>query len=121
MSIEECYEQMGGSYKDVLSRIPSEELVKRFLALFLNDKSFNELGSAVKSKDREAAFIASHTLKGVCANLGLSDLCKSVSVLTEVLRPKTENIAPECYTLFEKVTQDYQKTITIISKGLADN
>ena len=43
MTVKECYAQMGADYEEVLGRLGSEALVKRFTLKFLNDKSFSEL------------------------------------------------------------------------------
>ena len=40
MSVEECYEKIGGSYAEVSGRIPGESLVRRFLGKFLSDDSY---------------------------------------------------------------------------------
>ena len=47
MTVEKCYEVMKGNYKDVLSRLMTEERIKKFLIKFLSDPSFSELNSAM--------------------------------------------------------------------------
>lgn len=114
MTIEECYERMGGDYDQVLKRLPSAGLVKKFITKFLDDGSFAELNSAMEQGDRELAFRAAHTLKGVSANLGLERLRRSASELTEMLRPESQTVAPEAAVLLEQVRWDYQLTVDSI-------
>ena len=39
MTIQECYQALEGSYDEVLGRLYSEALVKKFVGMFLADKS----------------------------------------------------------------------------------
>ena len=110
MTIEECYQRMGGDYAQVLGRLSSAGLVKKFIAKFLDDGSFAELEAAMEQGSRELAFRAAHTLKGVSANLGLERLRRSASELTEMLRPVSETIPSEAAVMLEQVRWDYQLT-----------
>lgn len=117
MTIEECYAQLGGDYAQVLQRLPSANLVKKFLAKFPADDSFAQLESAMAQQDRELAFRAAHTLKGVCANLGLERLRSSASDMTELLR--TAAVIPEeAPALMVRVQEDYRITIDAIQTFL---
>lgn len=58
----------------------------------------------------EAAFRAAHTLKGVSANLGFTQLCASASQLTELLRGVTGEIPLDAAERMNQVRQDYQMT-----------
>lgn len=40
MSLKECYDKMGADYEDVLSRLRSEVLVRKFALKFLDDDSY---------------------------------------------------------------------------------
>lgn len=92
MTIQECYQNLGGDYAQVETRLPSVSLVKRFITKFLDDGSFSELCRTMESGQRAEAFRAAHTLKGVCANLCFDRLLASASQLTELLRPETDTI-----------------------------
>ena len=89
MTIKECYEKVGSDYDGVLKRLGSEALVKRFAVKFLNDPSFQELTDGLAAQDGEKAFRAAHTLKGVCLNLGFTELYKTSCALLSC-----ENILP---------------------------
>ena len=116
MTIEECYQEMGGNYVEVSSRLPSLRLIEKFLGKFLEDRSFECLCEEMKAGNRENAFRAAHTLKGVCANLGFSRLLVSAGRLTEELRQERDTIPDTAFTLLEGVCRDYQTTAAAICK-----
>ena len=120
MSMETCYKELGGDYKEMHSRIPSDALIRRFIGSFLNDPSFGALCEGMAAGDRETAFRAVHTLKGVCANLGFEKLRLSASALTEVLRPETGAIPQEAFPLLQEVRKDYEITVAAIQKFMAE-
>lgn len=119
MNIEECYHRLGGDYSQVLLRLPNSNLVKKFITKFLDDGSFAELCRSMEQGDRETAFRASHSLKGVCANLGFEQLRGSASDLTELLRPQADEIPAGAGELLERVRADYQQTVDSIRAFLA--
>ena len=41
MTMRECYEAIGGNYEDVLGRLHSEALIRRFTLKFLEDQSYS--------------------------------------------------------------------------------
>lgn len=113
MTVAECYSKIGGDYENAISRFRSEALIKRFLPMFLNDPSFNELTEALEKGDVQPAFRAAHTLKGVTANLSLTKL-NSVSVeITEMLRAEELLRAKE---YFPNVKEAYDKTLEAIEQ-----
>ena len=118
MTVEECYQAMGGNYAEVTTRIPSPALVEKFLGKFLDDPSFGQLRSELYAGNRAEAFRAAHTLKGVCVNLSFTRLQQSASDLTEVLRPAAETIPAEAFPLMEQVEQDYEATLAAIRQFL---
>lgn len=121
MTMEECYQQLGGNYAEVSARLPSPRLVEKFMGKFREDKSFGMLCAAMKAGDREEAFRAAHTLKGVCANLSFTRLLDSASRLTEVLRPATDAIPAGALALLEEVRRDYEETVRAIQSYTEGN
>lgn len=122
MTIQECYREFGGDFDEVKKRLPSEALIKKFIAKFLDDGSFPDLQTAIQDGSREKAFRATHTLKGVCGNLSLTKLMNSASKLTEMLRPETAAIPEGADVLFEEVRKDYELTVSAIRSFLdSDN
>ena len=86
MTLEAFYAKIGGNSADVLRRLPSEAMVRKFIGKYPADTSWGSLESAINSQDWEAAFRAAHTLKGVAQNLGFQKLYLSSTALTEALR-----------------------------------
>lgn len=114
MTIQECYQSLGGNYAEVQQRLPSDRLIKRFITKFLDDGSYAELSQAMASGQREQAFRAAHTLKGVCANLSFTRLLTSVSALTDLLRQESDAILESAAAALTDVTRDYSQTISAI-------
>lgn len=115
MTIQECYDAIGGNYEDVLKRLRSEALIKKFTLKFLEDKSYPQLKQALVDKNYEDAFRGAHTLKGVCQNLSLDRLYEVSRDLTELLRDRTGK-QPGIPEAMEKVTEVYEATIEEIKK-----
>lgn len=111
MTVSECYEEIGGDYKEIMSRLMNEELVKRFLLMFLKEPCYAELLEGMKKNDYKEAFRASHTLKGVCQNLALTELFQTSSQITEALR---EGDGQEAEKLLPDVEKSYEKTVAAI-------
>ena len=114
MTIEECYQQLGGNFAQVKTRLPSVSLVTKFITKFCDDPSFSELSLAMQEGNRQEAFRAAHTLKGVSGNLSFDRLFDSATRLTELLRPEGDAIPEEALPLFEEVRQDYDLTVSAI-------
>lgn len=118
MTIQECYDEIGGDYAEVLHRLMTPNLVKKFIAKFLDDGSYQHLCDFTAARDRGEAFRAAHTLKGVCQNLGLGDLSRSSGKITELLRAETEEFPEEAVLMLEDVKRDYEKTTLAIRRFL---
>lgn len=111
MTAKECYEKIGGNYDEAIGRLMMDDMVTRFVKMFLNDTSFAELEKAMSIEDYDAAFKAAHTLKGVCQNLSLAGLSKPADEITENLREATRNI-DRAKVLFEEVKKQYEINVT---------
>ena len=111
MDLAALYEQVGGSAGEVLKRIPSEKMLRKFVGKYLADPTFGNLESAVAAQDWKGAFLAAHTLKGVAQNF--DKLQRSASELTEALRgdkPLTD------MALLKKVREDQKELVEAIGK-----
>lgn len=111
MSLQECYSALGGSYEEVLSRLSSERLVKKFALKFLTDPSYDLLVRSMGSEDWPEAFRAAHTIKGVCQNLSFTRLYEVSNRLNEALRGGP---TPEAPGLVEEVKSEYEQTVSAI-------
>ena len=86
MTLEQFYATIGGDYKQTLSRLPSEALVKKFVLKYVDDGTCKELADAIAKQDWTTAFRAAHTLKGIALNLGFDAFYTVSSELTEAMR-----------------------------------
>lgn len=115
MTCKDFYDIVGGDYEDAVNRFMSEENVLHFIPKFLSDESFLLLEKSMAEKDINIAFRAAHTLKGIAQSFAFTDLGKSASELTEVLRKNTFDGAGELYAT---VKSDYVKVINAIKQFL---
>ena len=113
MTLRECYAQFNGDFEGTLGRLCSTKLVERFALKFLADDSYAMLEEAITMGNYNDAFRAAHTLKGVCINLGFTQLYNASDELTEALR---DGAKPEDETLFEKVKNEYHRTIGLLQE-----
>lgn len=113
MNLKDFYTAINGDYDGVIGRMRSEALVKKFIFKFEEDPNFYELKEAFNQGNREDAFRAVHTIKGICQNLGFTTLLKSSSILTQYLRAVLNN---ESVLLMQQVEEDYKKIINAISE-----
>lgn len=114
MTLEAFYNTIGSDYKAALLRMGnSEKMLGRFVRKFTNDKTMSGLTAAFESGDYATAFREAHTLKGLCANLGLDKLQQSSSELTEALRGTAADNAGELLT---KVCADYEMVIDALTQ-----
>ena len=81
--------------------LEDEELYLACLQAVIEDSNFEKLGIALRGKDREQAFDASHTLKGVLLNMGLSPIVSFTEQIVEPLRKGS----------FENVMDSYEELL----------
>lgn len=114
-TLEQAYHELGADYEGVTTRLMGDALVARFVGKFFEDENFAKLGEALAAQDVKAAFMAAHTLKGVCQNLGFDNLYAPSSELTEVLRAGSLEGTDELYA---KVAAEYQKMEEVLKPCL---
>ncbi len=112
MTVRECYRELGADFEGVVSRLVTEERVKKFVLKLPEDDSFARLSTAMAGDDAELAFMGAHTMKGIAMNLGLTGLAETAGALTEELRQGT--ITPDSRSFFKELENRYQETVRII-------
>ena len=115
MTIEECYSIMDGDWEGIKRRLGNEALIAKLSIKFLSSQEYSEIGKAIEERNWEKAFLNAHTLKGVALNLGYNNLARSVSALTELLRPRVLDNPREAEMLYLSVTSDYNRVINAIN------
>lgn len=106
-------DEMGADVPSALDRfINNAELYKKFLRKFPEDKSFPGLMENLSDEKVKDAFYYAHTLKGVAANLGFTNL-------TTVLHPVVEDLRagkPADPAQIEQCRQVYQLIVDVINQ-----
>ena len=112
-SVEKFYMAVGADANEVVTRLGgSAAMVGRFLEKFKEDESFAKLGAALDDGDVENAFREAHTLKGLCANLGIQRLFERAADVTEILR--AENLS-EARRAFPALRTEYEITLEALA------
>jgi HPt (histidine-containing phosphotransfer) domain-containing protein len=92
------------------------KLYAKLLGKFKTDTKLDELDAALAGGDWEKAQAAAHTLKGVAANLSLSELFKqSLELETQI---KAKAVAP---SQFEALKTVFAQTLEEADKVIAQN
>lgn len=115
ISLASFYKNIGGDINEVSKRLFGEANVHRFAKKFIYDNSFTELSNALQDGDFELAYRSAHTLKGVSANLGFSQLYEASSIFTETLRSKDMHDEYLLQEQFGDISREYQLVIDNLS------
>lgn len=115
MTVQEFYDEVGGDYNDIMSRLRTEDRIKKFAGMFTRDGSYNVLVKSIQDGDIEEAFRAAHTMKGMCQNMAFTRLYQSSHEITEILRGKDLEGAQK---MLDVVAKDYHIVISGIGKLL---
>ena len=118
MTLQECYEKIGGDYDEVLARLAQDTRIAKYVVKFLEDPTYQMLCDAMEMSDDRAVFLAIHTLKGVSQNLGFGDLYKASHVMTEAVRG---GVKLQDETLFTAVKDAYFTTMHVIEQFAGEN
>lgn len=103
---------LGVDLDETLERfVGNEDLFFRCLNKFIDDKNYTNMISAMEANDASASFDSAHALKGVSANLGLSNLYNEMKVITEVFRAGSMNYDSEN---FNRIKAFYDEAISTI-------
>ena len=113
MTVQEFYEEVGGDYNDIVTRLKTEDRIIKFAGMFARDESYKTLVEALDAQDVDTAFRAAHTMKGMCQNMAFTRLLRSIQDITELLRAKDLESAKD---MLSKVTEDYNLVIDGINK-----
>lgn len=113
ITLSECYDKMEGNYQDAKIRLRSDRLIDKFLKKFLDDPSFSQFMQAVDEQNAKDAFMALHTLKGICQNLGMGALYECSNELCELFRSGWSDEGASKKAVLSDV---YEKTIHAIKE-----
>lgn len=90
----------------------NEDFYGKCFGKFVNDKSFQAIGDAIKAGDAKAAFAAAHDLKGISANMGITPIYdKVVSIVEEFRAGRIPNDALSVWEEIMALRENMQKII----------
>jgi len=92
------------------------KLYVKLLTKFKDGTNLNELEAAFGDGDLEKAQVQAHTVKGIAANLSLSELFKQILELENQIKARSVNPLQ-----FETVKTVFAETIKEIDKVIAQN
>jgi len=92
------------------------KLFVKLLSKFKEDKNFEGICAFLAEGDMEKAQISAHTLKGLTANLSLTELYKQCVELESQIKARSVN--PQ---QIEKVKTVYEQTLAEVDKVIAQN
>ena len=111
--LEQFYSSVEADAGEIIARLGGmPQLVERFLGKFLSDESFGRLCAALDAGETKNAFREAHTLKGVCANLGIQSLYVKASAVTELLRAEKLDEAKQA---LPELAAEYKRVVELMN------
>jgi HPt (histidine-containing phosphotransfer) domain-containing protein len=123
MTLQELYEQIGGSYEQATKVLRIDKLIDKHIRKFTKNGVVENLIQASEDLDPSQMFETAHAVKGVCGNLGITGLYDLASELSEEFRPGNERTMTddEVRAKVEEVKALYEKTAAGIAEYEAAN
>jgi len=87
MTLQELYAKIDGNYEQAAKIMRMDKLIDKHIRKFGSSGVFESLDEAGKTMDAVQLFEASHAMKGICANLGFTELSAAASEISEEFRP----------------------------------
>ena len=83
MTLRELYQEIGGDYDQAVRVLRMEKLIDKHIRKLTKNGVVDNLLAAEKDMDPTQLFETAHAMKGVCANLGLTNLSGMASEIAE--------------------------------------
>ena len=93
----------------------NESLYARMLRKFLDDSNYDNLVRAIAENSESEALTASHTLKGLCGNLSMTELFR---LFTEQVTLFRANEWEKACAMMPEITENYNKITQTITAWL---
>ncbi len=87
MTLQELYQSINGNYEQALRVLRVEKLMDKHIRKLTKNGVVDALLAAGEGMDPTALFETAHAAKGVCSNLGLTELAAAASEISEEFRP----------------------------------
>ena len=118
MTLEELYREIGGSYERAISVLRVEKLVDKHIRKLPVNGVVDRVIAAKTGMDPTELFESAHAMKGVCGNLGLTELAEAASEIAEEFRPGNPRSIPdsEVAARIDRIAELYERTAAGIGK-----
>jgi len=113
MTLQELYAAIGGDYDKAVQVLRVEKLIDKHIRKLMKNGVVDSLIAAGESMDPTQLFETAHAVKGVCANLGLTELSDAASDIAEEYRPGNERklTDEEVSAKLQEIAAMYQRTV----------
>lgn len=54
MTVQEFYDEVGGDYNEIMSRLRTEDRIRKFAGMFTRDESYKALVQGINDGDRKS-------------------------------------------------------------------
>ena len=118
MTLKELYAEIGGDYDQAMRVLRIDKLLDKHIRKLTQGGVIEKLLEAGEGMDPTALFEAAHAAKGVCGNLGLTNLAAASSEIAEEYRPGNPRkfSDAEVKEKLAKIKEQYAKTAAGIKK-----
>lgn len=111
-AVPALYAITGGDYEGVVGRLRKDDRIAKFVTMFADDPSYENLITNMESRNWDEAFRASHTLKGVARDMGFIAISENASEVCEALRADNPDQAKE---LLPALQEEYTRVAEAIA------
>ena len=113
MTLQELYQEIGGDYEQAQKVLRIDKLIDKHIRKLPENGVVDGLLSAGEGMDPTELFEKAHAMKGVCANLGLTELAQAASDIAEEYRPgNSRSMTDEAVTArLRDIRELYERTV----------
>ena len=118
MTLEELYREIGGSYEQAIGVLRVEKLVDKHIRKLAANGVVDRVIAAKADMAPAELFESAHAMKGMCGNLGLTELAEAAAELAEEFRPGNPRRLSdsEAAARIDRISEIYRRTAAGIRK-----
>ena len=118
MTLKELYANIGADYDQALRVLRIDKLLTKHIRRFPKNDAVGNLITCRDTMDAVELFESAHAVKGLCANLGLTEMSEKASIIADEFRTGNDRSMSdeEVKALIDEIEALYQKT----SLGIMD-
>lgn len=118
MTLQELYAKIGGDYEQAQRVLRVDKLIDKHIKKLPKNGVIDNLLAAGEGMDPTQLFETAHAAKGVCGNLGLTNLAEDASAIAEEYRPGNDRTMSD-----EEVKAklaDISEKYSIVAEGIKE-